>query len=102
MQTFLQILVITAVLLGTFFSFVGVLGYYRLPDVYTKLHAAGKVGVFGDGLADEVCGVGYVAVGITGRAHLHQSGAECGRSRTLGHRRFLMSRWCTVLRPSRR
>ncbi|MCC6607374.1 MAG: monovalent cation/H(+) antiporter subunit G [Anaerolineae bacterium] len=47
MQTFWQILVITAVLIGTFFSVVGVLGYYRLPDVYTKLHAAGKVGVFG-------------------------------------------------------
>ena len=47
MQTFLQILLITAVLIGTFFSVVGVLGYFRLPDVYTKLHASGKVGVFG-------------------------------------------------------
>ena len=47
MDIFIQIVVIAAVLLGTFFSFVGVLGYFRLPDVYTKLHAAGKVGVFG-------------------------------------------------------
>ncbi|MCB8926241.1 MAG: monovalent cation/H(+) antiporter subunit G [Ardenticatenaceae bacterium] len=47
MQTFLQILVITAVLIGTAFSIIGVLGYFRLPDVYTKLHASGKVGVFG-------------------------------------------------------
>ena len=47
METFIQVGVITAVLIGTFFSFVGVLGYFRLPDVYTKLHASGKVGVFG-------------------------------------------------------
>jgi len=36
-----------AVALGTLFSVAGVLGYVRLPDVYTRLHAAGKVGVFG-------------------------------------------------------
>lgn len=47
MEIIVQILVITAVLIGTFFSCVGVLGYFRLPDVYTKLHASGKVGVFG-------------------------------------------------------
>jgi multicomponent Na+:H+ antiporter subunit G len=47
METILQIGVITAVLIGTAFSIIGVLGYYRLPDVYTKLHASGKVGVFG-------------------------------------------------------
>ena len=47
MEIFIQIIVIIAVLIGTFFSFVGVLGYFRLPDVYTKLHASGKVGVFG-------------------------------------------------------
>jgi monovalent cation/proton antiporter MnhG/PhaG subunit len=47
MTTFVQVLVIAVVLVGTFFSVVGVLGYYRLPDVYTKLHASGKVGVFG-------------------------------------------------------
>jgi multicomponent Na+:H+ antiporter subunit G len=47
MQTFLYILAIIAIIGGTFFSFVGVLGYLRLPDVYTKLHAVGKVGVFG-------------------------------------------------------
>ena len=28
-------------------SVLGVLGYVRLPDVYTRLHAVGKVGVFG-------------------------------------------------------
>ena len=36
-----------AVVLGTLFSIVGVLGFIRFPDVYTRLHATGKVGVFG-------------------------------------------------------
>ncbi|MFO7536541.1 MAG: monovalent cation/H(+) antiporter subunit G [Chloroflexota bacterium] len=40
---FIAILIIWA---GTLFSFVGVLGLIRLPDVYSRLHATGKVGVF--------------------------------------------------------
>ena len=43
----LQMLAIVAVFTGTAFSVLGVLGYVRLPDVYTRLHAVGKVGVFG-------------------------------------------------------
>ncbi len=47
MTTFLQLVAIVAVVVGTLFSLVGILGYIRLPDVYTRLHATGKVGVFG-------------------------------------------------------
>ncbi len=47
METISQAVALTAVLIGTFFSIVGVLGYIRLPDVYTRLHATGKVGLFG-------------------------------------------------------
>ena len=47
MTTILQLIAILAVITGTFFSVVGVLGFIRLPDVYARLHAAGKVGVFG-------------------------------------------------------
>ena len=36
-----------AVVVGTCFSVVGVVGFIRMPDVYTRLHATGKVGVFG-------------------------------------------------------
>ncbi|NDJ34280.1 MAG: monovalent cation/H(+) antiporter subunit G [Chloroflexi bacterium] len=32
---------------GVLFSFVGVLGLIRLPDVFTRLHAAGKVAPLG-------------------------------------------------------
>ncbi|MGD9049179.1 MAG: monovalent cation/H(+) antiporter subunit G [Anaerolineae bacterium] len=47
METILQGVAILAVLAGTAFSMLGVLGYVRLPDVYTRLHAVGKVGMFG-------------------------------------------------------
>lgn len=47
MESVLQLVAILAILSGTAFSALGVLGYVRLPDVYTRLHAVGKVGVFG-------------------------------------------------------
>ena len=47
MELVTNLLTLLALLVGTFFSVVGVLGYLRLPDVYTRLHATGKVGVFG-------------------------------------------------------
>lgn len=47
MDFFLQLVAILAVALGTFLSVLGVLGFVRLPDAYTRLHAVGKVGVFG-------------------------------------------------------
>jgi multicomponent Na+:H+ antiporter subunit G len=47
MYIVLQLLALLAIVVGTCFSMVGVLGFIRLPDVYTRLHATGKVGVFG-------------------------------------------------------
>jgi multicomponent Na+:H+ antiporter subunit G len=47
METLGQIITIIAVVTGTAFSILGILGYIRLPDVYTRLHATGKVGIFG-------------------------------------------------------
>jgi len=47
METGLYIIATAAVAAGTFFSIVGVLGYMRLPDVFTRIHAAGMVGIFG-------------------------------------------------------
>ncbi len=47
MQAFLQLIAILAVVTGTIFSVLGVLGFIRMPDVYTRLHATGKVSVFG-------------------------------------------------------
>jgi multicomponent Na+:H+ antiporter subunit G len=47
METIFQLIAILAAVVGTLFSVVGVVGFIRLPDVYTRLHATGKVGVFG-------------------------------------------------------
>jgi multicomponent Na+:H+ antiporter subunit G len=43
----LQLIAVAAVVAGTFFAIVGVVGLIRLPDVYTRLQATGKVGVLG-------------------------------------------------------
>lgn len=47
METLLQVLAFIFLVLGTLLSIIGVLGFIRLPDVYTRLHATGKVSVFG-------------------------------------------------------
>lgn len=47
MELLQDTIAITAIVIGTIFSVLGVVGMIRLPDVYTRLHATGKVGVFG-------------------------------------------------------
>lgn len=47
MQQLTEILAILFIVIGTLFSLIGVIGFLRLPDVYTRLHATGKVSVFG-------------------------------------------------------
>lgn len=47
LETLGYLIAIVAVVVGTAFSAIGVLGLVRMPDVYTRLHATGKVGVFG-------------------------------------------------------
>ena len=47
MISFLQLLAIFVILIGTTFSVIGMVGFLRLPDVYTRLHATGKVSTFG-------------------------------------------------------
>jgi multicomponent Na+:H+ antiporter subunit G len=47
MSMLLELFAIVVVIMGTAFSAIGVLGYIRLPDVYTRLHATGKVSIFG-------------------------------------------------------
>jgi multicomponent Na+:H+ antiporter subunit G len=47
-MTFLiHFIVALLVVAGSFFSIVAVMGFIRLPDVYTRLHSTGKVSVFG-------------------------------------------------------
>ncbi|MDR0980777.1 MAG: monovalent cation/H(+) antiporter subunit G [Methanocalculaceae archaeon] len=39
--------IVILVLLSLFFSILGVIGLFRFPDFYTRIHAAGLVGSFG-------------------------------------------------------
>ncbi len=42
-----EIFGIAAFAFGLFFSIVGIVGLVRMPDVYTRLHASGKVSTLG-------------------------------------------------------
>jgi multicomponent Na+:H+ antiporter subunit G len=43
----MQIIGLIAFWIGLFFCIVGVVGLLRFPDVYSRLHASGKVGTMG-------------------------------------------------------
>lgn len=47
MQDVLHVLGLLVIWLGVLFSALGVLGMWRLPDVYCRLHASGKVSTLG-------------------------------------------------------
>lgn len=42
-----EILGVAAMLFGLFFCVVGILGLMRMPDIYCRLHATGKVSTVG-------------------------------------------------------
>ena len=45
-----ELLVAFLLLLGAFLTLVAALGLFRLPDLYTRMHAASKAGAAGSGL----------------------------------------------------
>lgn len=47
MQDILNIVGLVVLWFGVIFSALGVLGLYRLPDVYCRLHASGKISTLG-------------------------------------------------------
>ncbi len=46
-MTLNEVLALVALSAGTFFSVVGIIGMIRLPDVYCRIHASGKVSTLG-------------------------------------------------------
>lgn len=46
-----NLLVGTLLIIGATFTFIATIGLLRLPDVYTRMHAASKAGTLGAGLA---------------------------------------------------
>jgi multicomponent Na+:H+ antiporter subunit G len=47
MPTLLELLIASLVVLGTFLTAVAALGLIRMPDVFCRMHAAGKAGTMG-------------------------------------------------------
>ena len=45
--TTIEIIVSILILIGTFFTLLSAIGVLRLPDVYSRVHAAGKSSTFG-------------------------------------------------------
>ncbi len=43
-------LIAALVVIGSFFTLVAALGLLRLPDIYTRMHAASKAGTLGSGV----------------------------------------------------
>lgn len=54
------------VLVGATFSFLAVVGLLRLPDLYTRMHAASKAGTVGSGL----CLIAVALVSLDGAVAL--------------------------------
>jgi len=50
MTELLNILVGLLVIVGAFFTLFAAMGVLRFPDLYSRMHAASKAGVFGSGL----------------------------------------------------
>ena len=46
----LQYAAVVLLVIGSVFAFLAALGIVRLPDLYTRMHAASKAGVVGAGL----------------------------------------------------
>lgn len=62
--------ILTAVLIvvGALFALVAAIGINRLPDVYTRMHAASKAGTVGSGLLLIAVGVHSQDLAVFGRA----------------------------------
>lgn len=63
LKLILQAIALLAIVVGSLFSLIGVLGLIRLPDVYARLHAAGKVSVFGAALL-VVAAIALQSIGV--------------------------------------
>lgn len=50
MEAFVTYLVSICIIVGAFFSFTAAIGIIRLPDIYSRMHAASKAGTLGSGL----------------------------------------------------
>lgn len=61
---------VTAVLVlsGSIFALLAAIGINRLPDVYSRMHAASKAGTVGSGLLLLAIGIHSMEIGVFSRA----------------------------------
>ncbi|MEW9616073.1 monovalent cation/H(+) antiporter subunit G [Shinella sp. S4-D37] len=64
----LAIVVAVMLVAGGIFTFLAALGVVRLPDVYTRMHAASKAGTVGSGLMLFAAGIHSLDAAIFTRA----------------------------------
>lgn len=68
MDLVLALVVAAMLIAGGVFTFLAALGIVRLPDVYTRMHAASKAGTVGSGLMLFAAGIHSLDVAIFTRA----------------------------------
>lgn len=68
MELVLAIVVAAMLIGGGIFTFLAALGMARLPDVYTRMHAASKAGTVGSGLMLFAAGIHAFDLAIFTRA----------------------------------
>ncbi|CAI48510.1 Mrp-type sodium/proton antiporter system subunit G [Natronomonas pharaonis DSM 2160] len=69
-MTLVTALIVLLVVLGVFFTLVAAVGVLRLPDVYTRSHAATKADTLGAGFAIAAVGLYFGTAGELVRAGL--------------------------------
>ncbi|KQV32586.1 cation:proton antiporter [Rhizobium sp. Root1203] len=65
---FVAIVVAVLSLVGSLFALVAALGILRLPDLYTRMHAASKAGTVGSGLLLVAAGIASGELAVFVRA----------------------------------
>jgi len=66
----LELLTTLLLLAGAIFSFIAALGIFRMPDLFTRMHAAAKTGTLGVGLVLLALALHFWEIGIATRAGL--------------------------------
>ena len=68
MDTLVALVTSVLVVVGALFAFLAAVGINRLPDVYSRMHAASKAGTVGSGLLLIAIGIHSLDGGVFSRA----------------------------------
>ncbi len=68
MDSVFDLIIALMIIIGSAFTFIAALGLIRLPDVYTRMHAASKAGTLGSGVVLIALGIQSGDPGILTRS----------------------------------